>query len=244
MVVASLIALVLIAVAIGDHSKTSLTSANSSSRASSSKISSSDTNEFKGIPGDNRFVEDIKNHEIHPLTDYNQYSFRNNTDNEGTDGDYSVAIPTKWSIDNSADGNISLQTDETQEPLAVLHIETFASFDWFDEGPIDADQMCDIYFDASPIKGVPSERIALFKKTINGNEYWVGIKLMPTEGDDNESLYNVFYTRVLENGVHSRSLLLASVVFRESEIKSNRELVLNDIYSLEDVLGTFDESKQ
>ena len=229
---------------VSSNSQISKKSSSSSNSSSSKEYSEPEKN--VEIEGDATFINDIKEYKNKSLTDTNQHSFRNNIEGNSSDGSYNIDIPNKWGTnthnpENESEG-VNLITNEEKEPLAELIIWTLASFDDVDGNPVETEAIMGLFFNSSPIENVPSEYITDFKKTINGKEYVVGIKLMPRE-EGQEFLYNVFYVRAIEDGPHARSFMVSSVVFRQSEIKSNREAILQDIYSLEDILGGFDESK-
>lgn len=214
---------------------------------SSSRPSTSGKNQGKKMKIDENFVDQIKQHNYQPLKDTRNFSFGNNTkpylkDQEGNstvDGYFDIQIPNNWqevpALPNAGGTFIS------DDQLDLFDIWTEAGYTSAGSERT-VKEVQDQYLSAMPVKGDSYELIDQFTKEINGVEYLVAIEKYPTS--DGGYMFDVVYSRMLTKSSYTQSVLMANVQIDENIDQSDSDKILKNIYDMENVLGSFEESEK
>ena len=207
------------------------------------------------IEFDKKFAKDIENHRYKPIKSNQSFELNNHVESRyESDGEHEIQIPSDWTIDESNEDRdtVDMQPKEIPRDTGLGEKTVLFTRINFETRPIaeenyETDRMeknttssvlDDMIKESGSIK--PAKPIDKFEKKINGIDYQVAVVAI---GPDKHPELEVIYTRLLDKGSLEPSILTVNIHFGTSIAKEfEKKAILDRVYSLEDTLGSFDES--
>lgn len=215
----------------------------------------SDFEKADPIKIDKEFAEKIENHKYQSIKSGKSFILNNHVGSRfDSDGSYQINIPKDWTTEDYGDkpdqDSVTLYPKEIPRDIVLGQDATLSSRIHFGTRPIhdddndgtktsDPESILDVMIEESGSYD-PAKAIDKFEKKINGVEYQVAVVAVGTE---KHPRLKVIYTRSLDTGSLKTSILVADIeVGTETAKEFEKEVILDRIYSLENTLGSFDES--